>query len=141
MQRTPTPVAQADRRQKTERLIADLRQRGVSPYTTAPPLFRLAWALGLNVPPPFLMGFLPLTLLMGAFYGTCWDGFIWALQCHSGPPAQRAAATLAVCAGLVFGLSVAAYYRRKASRLPLPSRRLPRTASSRRGVQIGRTSW
>jgi hypothetical protein len=120
MRRTPPAAPHADRRQKVERLIADLRRRGVSPYTAAPPLFRLAWALGLNVPPPLFMGFLPLTLLMGAFYGTLWGGFIWALQWHSGPSAQRAAATLAACAGLVFGLSVAAYYRRKASRLRLP---------------------
>jgi hypothetical protein len=61
-------------RQKVERLVADLRQRGVSPYTVAPPLFRLAWALGLAVPPPLFLGFGPLALLMGGFFGAFWGG-------------------------------------------------------------------
>jgi hypothetical protein len=80
MRRTPTAAPHADRRQKVERLIADLRRRGVSPYTAAPPLFRLAWALGLDVPPPLFLGFLPLTLLMGAFFGAFWVAFMWPLQ-------------------------------------------------------------
>ncbi len=32
-------------REKVERLIEDLRKRGVNPSTTAPPLFRLLWWL------------------------------------------------------------------------------------------------
>ena len=80
MRRAPTAAPHADHREKVERLIADLRQRGVSPYTAAPPLFRLAWALGLDVPPPLFLGFLPLTLLMGAFFGAFWVAFMWPLQ-------------------------------------------------------------
>jgi hypothetical protein len=118
MRRTPTAAPHADRRQKVERLIADLRQRGVSPYTAAPPLFRLVWALGLDVPPPLFLGFLPLTLLMGAFYGAFWGAFMWTLQWRAWQMPLWLAVLTAACAGLAFGLSMAGYYRWKAARLP-----------------------
>jgi hypothetical protein len=92
----------------------------VSPYTSAPPLFRLAWALGLDVPPPLFLGFLPLTLLMGAFYGAFWGAFMWVLQWRAWQMPWGLAALTAACAGLVFGLCMAGYYRRKAARLRLP---------------------
>ncbi len=48
--------------QKVDCLIEELGQQGVSSYTAAPPLFRLFWALGFKVPPPFFLGFRKLTL-------------------------------------------------------------------------------
>jgi hypothetical protein len=120
MPRTPTAASHADRRQKVERLIADLRQRGVSPYTAAPPLFRLAWALGLDVPPPLFLGFLPLTLLMGAFFGAFWGAFLWLLQWGAWHMPLGLVVLAAACTGLAFGLSMASYYHWKAARLRLP---------------------
>ena len=105
MRRAPTAAPHADHREKVERLIADLRQRGVSPYMAAPPLFRLAWALGLDVPPPLFLGFLPLTLLMGAFFGAFWGAFMWVLQWKAWQVPWWVAVLTATCAGLVFGLS------------------------------------
>src|SRR5262245_37698219 len=103
-------------RQKVERLVQELRQQGVSPYTTAPPLFRLLWALGVPVPPPFFIGFLPLTLLMGVPFGVLWGAAMWLLQWQSRLPAEAAALT-AAAAGLFFGLGMAGYVRWKAARL------------------------
>jgi hypothetical protein len=107
-------------REKVERLITDLGKQGVSPYTVAPPFFRLLWALRLNVPPPFFLGFLPLTLLMGVFFGIFWGAFMWLLQWQAWQMPLRVAVLAAATAGLAFGLSMAAYYRWKASRLRLP---------------------
>ena len=56
-------------RQKVQRLIEELGQQGVGSYTVAPPLFRLLWALGLETPPPFFLGFAKLAALMGITFG------------------------------------------------------------------------
>src|SRR6266851_4942207 len=109
-------------RQKVDRLITDLHKLGVSPYTVAPPLFRLLWALGFNVPPPFFLGFLTLTLLAGAFFGIpffviLWGASMWLLPRHL---SIGFAVVTYAGPGLLFGLSMAAYYRWKAARLRLP---------------------
>ena len=107
-------------RQKVERLITELRRQGVSPYTVAPPLFRLLWALGLEVPPPFFLGFVTLTLLMGAFFGIFWGAFMWLLQWRAWHIPLELAIVASAGVGLLFGLSMAGYYRWKAARLRLP---------------------
>ena len=116
----PAEINDMPHRKKVERLIADLGKKGVSPYTVAPPIFRLLWALGLEVPPPFFLGFLTLTLVAGVFFGIFWGAFMWLLQWQAWQMPLGAAALVAASAGLVFGLSMAAYYRWKASRLRLP---------------------
>jgi hypothetical protein len=107
-------------RQKVEQLIADLSKRGVSPYTVAPPFFRLLWALGLMLPPPFFLGFLSLTLLMGFFFGLFWGAFMWLLQWQAWQMPIEQAVVASAAAGLFFGLSMAGYYRWKGARLHLP---------------------
>jgi hypothetical protein len=107
--------------EKTETLIKDLQKRGVSPYTTAPPLFRLLWAIGLQVPPPFFLGFLTLTLLSGVFFGVFWGAFMWVIQWQWWIIPVEGAIGASAAAGLFFGLAMAAYYRWKAVKLGLPS--------------------
>jgi hypothetical protein len=107
-------------RQKVEHLISDLRKQGVSPSTVAPPFFRLLWTLGLDVPPPFFLGFLTLTLLMGAFFGTLWGVFMWLLLWQAWHVPLEVVIMTSAGTGLFFGLSMAGYYRWKAARLRLP---------------------
>jgi hypothetical protein len=116
----PAGINGTTHRQKVERLVADLRKQGVSPYTVAPPVFRLLWALGWNVPPPFFLGFLTLTLLMGAFFGIFWGVFMWLLQWQAWQMPLERAGLVSAGAGLLFGLGMAGYYRWKAARLRLP---------------------
>ena len=108
-------------RQKVDRLIADLGQRGVGASTVAPPLFRLMWALGLQVPPPLFLGFVPLTLLAGGIFGAFWGLFMWLLQWQFWQVPVEVVFLSAGGAGLLFGLSMAAYCRWKAARLELSS--------------------
>jgi len=41
--------------EKVARMMEDLAARGVGKFTSAPPLFRLAWKLGLQVKPPLFL--------------------------------------------------------------------------------------
>jgi|SRR5215210_2188925 len=108
-------------RQKVDRLIVELGQQGVSPYASAPPLFRLLWRLGLNVPPPFFLGFLPLTLLTGTFFGVLWGVVMWFWVWQGEGLAASLAVPTSVFAGLLFGLGMAWLVRREAARLGLPT--------------------
>ena len=110
--------------QKVDRLLADLRGRGVSQWTVAPPLYRLVWALGVELPPPFFLGFLPLALLSGTAFALTFGLFMWIgqwqLWAMPFEAAARMAAVSAAIAGVIFGPAMAAYYRREARRLSLP---------------------
>ncbi len=115
-------------RQIVERLIEELDQQGVSPYTVAPPLFRLLWALGLKIPPPLFLGFGKLVLLMGTGFGLLWGVLygigMWLLEWQGEVPAGVAVSITvfaAMSAGLIFGLIMAWYTRWTAVRLGLPS--------------------
>ena len=66
--------------EKVDHLIAELGKEGMSPYTVAPPLFRLLWALGLRVPPPLFLGFFTVALVAGFFFGLFWGAFMWLIQ-------------------------------------------------------------
>jgi hypothetical protein len=107
--------------EKLERMRKHMAALGVSPGTAAPPLWRLLWRMGLEVPPPLFLGFWPLALAMGAGFGMVWGGFMWlALWSHQGLPSWLAVGA-AAGAGAMFGLSMAAVFRYFARRYKLPS--------------------
>lgn len=109
-------------RQKVDRLVAELGRQGVSSYTVAPPLFRLLWALGLEVPPPLFLGFRQLTALFGTLFGVLWGVGMWLWMWQGlGLAGLVVGVPSAVLAGLLFGLVMAWYARRKWARYELPS--------------------
>ncbi len=115
-------------RQKVDRLVEELGQQGIDSYTAAPPLFRLLWMLGLDIPPPFFLGFHKLALVMGTFFavleGPLWGILMWLSLWQGEIPAPIAVALTgfeAVLAGVAFGLVMAWYLRRKSAQLGLPS--------------------
>jgi hypothetical protein len=115
-------------RQKVERLVEEAGRQGMSLHTVAPPLFRLLWALGLEVPPPLFLGFRKLTLLIGTGFGVLWGPlwgvgmwlWVWRGEIPAGVAVSMTVFT-AVLAGLSFGLVMAWLARRQAARLGLPS--------------------
>lgn len=107
-------------REKVDRLLSDLAQRGVGRYTAAPPLYRLLWRLGIEVPPPFFASFRSLALLMGVLFGVAWGLFMWLLVWRPDHVPPALAAATALIAGTLFGVIMAAYYRWRASKLALP---------------------
>ena len=86
-----------------------------------PPLARLLWRLGANVPPPHFGSFVGTALSYGAFFGAglgivMWPYF-WSVE---GAP-WTAVALLAVLAGGLFGLAMASYYAYGRRKYRLPS--------------------
>jgi hypothetical protein len=105
--------------EKVQYLIKDLGQRGVGPYTAAPPLYRLLWRLGIETPPPHFGGFLMPALWMGATFGIIWGVFMW-FTFWRGQMEPTTAVGTSVLAGCVFGAIMASCYRRQQKKLALP---------------------
>ena len=55
-----------------------------------------------------------------SFFGALWGGIMWLLQWQNWHIEAEVAVLVSVLAGLLFGLSIAAYYRWKAASLDLP---------------------
>jgi Family of unknown function (DUF6404) len=93
-----------------------LAATGMRKSNYAPPLFRLLWRAGFDIPPPHFMSFGARALLLGGFFGVGW-GFFMALFMKVRPVALMLAS---LAAGLLFGCAMAAYhaYERRKHRLP-----------------------
>ena len=109
-----------DHRAKVNHLLDDLERKGVGRFTTAPPIYRLLWKLGIDVPPPHFVGFWPLAFGMGLFFAIAWGLLMWLLlwRTQNMPPVIGLVASL--LAGLAFGIVMAGYYRWRARKLALP---------------------
>jgi hypothetical protein len=101
-------------REKVDRAVSELGAEGFSQHTIAPPIFRMFWKIGINIPPPFFIDFWSLALLEGALFGAAMAIYYSVFHKSS---------HLIVCAigGAVFGLTVSGIARRKARGLCLPS--------------------
>lgn len=109
--------------EKIARLYQHLPALGISPSTAAPPLFRILWRMGIEIPPPLFLGFSSLALLMGGFFAIGFGLLLWLLTPLDPTPSPDAIPATALLAGLMFGLAMAAYYRyitRRASLAPWP---------------------
>ena len=106
--------------EKVDHLLNDLTQRGIGKYTAAPPLYRLLWRLGIEVPPPHFASFSSLALFMGIFFAVFWGLFMWLFVWREDNVPIAVGIVSSVIAGVLFGLAMAAYYRWRAQKLALP---------------------
>jgi hypothetical protein len=95
-----------------KRLMAE---KGIGAATASPPLWQLLWSMGVPIPPPLYLGFLPLALVGGAFFGLVFGAFAW----YMGNRGIRTmsfdeACIVALATGAFFGISVAWLTRRLA---------------------------
>lgn len=101
--------------------IADeLRAQRVGLYTSAPPIYRLAWTLGFHIRPPLYQSFAALALGMGTWFGVTWGLVMWILPWRDEGRSVISMLVLSLFAGVFFGLAMAGYYRWKAAHLELP---------------------
>lgn len=116
--KAPMPMNHAEK-------IAAMRQHmlvaGVTPSTWAPPLWRLLWRFGVQLPPPLFIGFWPALLGMGSFFGVFWGLFMWLLLWRSQQMPVLVCVSAAFISGSLFGLFMAAYYRHLARKHRLPA--------------------
>ena len=102
-------------------MYAHLPALGLSPYTAAPPIYRLLWLLGINIAPPIFGSFLPSAFFMGAFFAIGWGTIMWLmLWSHEPNMSLASAAITSIVAGLLFGLIMAGYFAYKSRQLNLP---------------------
>jgi hypothetical protein len=106
--------------EKVDHLLNDLAQRGVGKYSAAPPIYRLLWRMGYQVPPPHFAGFWPLALIMGAFFAVLWGLLMWVFFWRGESMPIAIAIVSSLITGLLFGVAMAAYFRWSAKRLGLP---------------------
>ena len=106
---------------KVALVISELTARGVSKGIIAPPVFRLAWKLGIAIPPPHFLSFGALAVVTGTFFGVLWGASMWFVLWSRQGYTAGAAIIGSLAAGVLFGGAMASYYRWKARRLGLPS--------------------
>lgn len=104
---------------RLDRAVAELEASGISRLNHAPPLFRLARALGLKARPPHYMSFARATLMLGPFFGIIWGLFMWLIEWRSAGMPWQGVVLASVLAGVLFGLMMAGYYRWAANRAGL----------------------
>jgi hypothetical protein len=109
-----------DYRQRMLAIADELRAQRVGPYTSAPPVYRLAWMLGFHVRPPLYQSFTSLALGMGIWFSVVWGLLMWFLfwRAEGGSISRTLVGSL--FAGVLFGLAMASYYRWKAAHVQLP---------------------
>jgi len=109
-----------DYRRRMLAIADELRAQRVGPYTSAPPIYRLAWLLGIHIRPPLYQSFSSLALFSGTWFGIVWGLLMWFLFCRSEGRSVSNVFIVVLVAGVVFGLGLASYYRWKGNRLRLP---------------------
>lgn len=92
-----------------------LASTGMWKSSYAPPIYRLLWRLGVDVPPPHFAGFWSNLAFCGCFFATGFGLYRWIFRCDFVEAAQDAA-----WGGLLFGLLMASFYAlgRRAHALP-----------------------
>ena len=107
---------------KLQKMYEHLPALGISPYTAAPPLYRLLWLLGIEATPPIFASFLQISFFMGTYFAVGWGLFMWLfLWSHQENPSLLTAFLVSLLAGSMFGVFMAAYLRYTANKLNLPS--------------------
>jgi hypothetical protein len=106
---------------RLQQALMFIESKGVRRSTAAPPLYRLFWRMGLKVPPPLMAGFWAIALLMGGFFGLFWGVVMWLLMWGRNGMPLAFAALLALVAGVLFGLLMAAVLRSQARNKQIPA--------------------
>jgi hypothetical protein len=107
-------------REKVDHLLSELTAKGINQYTIAPPMFRMFWKLGIEIPPPFFIPFLPLALLFGLPFGAAMAIFFWLSSLWlSLVWSEEEFFVILIGASAACGLTLSAYCRLRASTLRL----------------------
>lgn len=117
---TPTPMPASDR---LRRALALLEPLDLPRGTKAPPLHRLLWRAGIEVPPPLLASWRFNAVLMGSLFGPLFAALSATLTSLRPGASQSVLqiVVIATVAGAVFGALTATSFRSEARRHRLPA--------------------
>ncbi len=100
--------------------MAILEKSGIRKSNYLPPATTLLWKMGVKVPPPHFASFASTATVTGIYFGLVWGAVMWLFVWSSQGMGFSAASVGVVFAGVLFGVSMAAYYAygRKKHQLP-----------------------
>jgi hypothetical protein len=103
-----------------EAALERLAATGIWRSNYEPPLLRMLWRLNIDVRPPHFAPFWANALVTGLFFGTLWSALMWFTLWSRQSVPLPVAAFLGLGAGVLFGLTMAAYYEfgRRKHQLP-----------------------
>lgn len=109
--------------QQLECALSELEDKGIKRSTAYPPIYRVLHKLGVKARLPQYTGFGKNFIIFGLFFGVFWGLFMYVLATFflfvKWPTAIPPEPTLAIAslgAGLLFGLTMALYFKVSASR-------------------------
>lgn len=98
-----------------------LAKTGMWRSSYEPPLLRLLWRLGLDVPPPHFAGFMSTAVVLGTSFAVAWGVPMWLLVWPQTGMSFGSMVVTAASAGAIFGLIMAGYYAYGKRKHGLPS--------------------
>ncbi|OZO52157.1 hypothetical protein CG706_22265 [Escherichia coli] len=107
-------------KRKKERAIAIMESKKMWSSNYAPPLLRLAWRMGVRIPPLPFAPFWQVALLMGVPFGTIWGLLMWVFIWKDTEMLPIDAIVRSFYFDIFFGISMAIYHlwRKAANKLP-----------------------
>jgi len=106
---------------KRDAALKILASTGIWRSSYVPPLLRLLWRLGLDVPPPHFATFWNNVLYNGSLFAVFWGLLMWFIPWFREERSLLRVLVLAGFMGVFFGLWMAAYYARGRRKYNLPS--------------------
>lgn len=106
--------------EKKQRALALMAEKKMWRSNYAPPILRLLWKLGAQIPPPPFMPFWLNMLCFGGFFGSVWGLFMWFTTWQNQGHNVLMAVQSSLLAGVLFGLFMALYHywRKRVNKLP-----------------------
>jgi hypothetical protein len=120
VQQSLTTGRALDIRQKRQEALQLLAATGMWRSNYQPPMLRLLWALGIDIPPPHFARFLPNVISSGIFFGATWAILLYLLHGWPEGTSWLIALKKAGISGALFGIAMASYYAHGKRKYHLP---------------------
>lgn len=121
MMTTPPPAWPLNYPPRVRATLDRLDAAGMNRRTSAPPLYRLFWRMGVSIAPPILSSFIANMVSLGACFALGWGVMMWALVWRTTGLGTGLMVAGAVLGGLGFGAFGALLLRMQRQRHGLPS--------------------
>ncbi|PHM67734.1 hypothetical protein Xsto_00023 [Xenorhabdus stockiae] len=106
--------------QRKERAITIMENKKMWSSNYAPPLLRILWRMGFKIPPLPFASFWQTAIPLGIWFGPTWGLLMWFFAWQNEGMQPVIAIISSAFAGIIFGVSMAAYHRwrKKVNNLP-----------------------